>query len=145
MWWTPAPALASPGSPAAASHPAAAATTRFVTRAALVFRAGGGTGTAVPPYKPPSKPVFGEYCFKATCRILDGAGQEVGHARGYDTELTVGDATERACKLETRSMRSSGRGQYSCAGAEVVMLPNSDEQCSGQVFFTVGTSTRRLV
>jgi hypothetical protein len=76
---------------------------------------------------------------------VDGAGQEVGHAKGFDTDLAVADNTERACRLEARSMRSSGRGQYVCKSAEVVMLPYSKEECSGQVFFTVGTSTRRLV
>jgi hypothetical protein len=138
MWWAP-PAPLAPANSTAAAPP------RFVTRPAFAFRIGGGTGTSLPPYKPPSKPTFGDYCFRATCLVVDGSGQEVGTAAGYDTDLAVGDNTERACRLEARSMRSSGRGQYVCRGAEVVMLPYSKEECSGQIFFTVGTSTRRLV
>ena len=104
---------------------------------------GGSTGTVLPPHKPPTLPGYGDYCLRATCRVIRD-GQDVGYAKGYDTDLAVADNTERACKLEARTMSSRGR-QYTCSAAEVVMLPNADNDCSGQVFFSVGTTTKRLL
>lgn len=133
MWWTPAPS----------SNNTAV---RFVTWPAmnLALRSnGGGTGTALPPSKPPTLPGFGDYCFRATCRVSSG-GEDVGFAKGYDTDLSVADNTERACRLEARTMNSRGR-TFTCSAAEVVMLPNAPNECSGQVFFSIGTSTKRLL
>ena len=71
--------------------------------------------------------------------MINRGGKDVGNAVGYDTDVGVAEVTERACRLEARGMNSV------CSAAEVVMLPRSNKECSGQVFFTVGTLTKRIV
>lgn len=97
----------------------------------------------MPPAPPSKKPKFGSYCFKATCDVVDESvpGCPVrARVSGYDKELSVGQETEDACNAHARSHRG-----YRCLGAQIVMLPHSDHDCSGQVYWVMDGKTKQLL
>lgn len=100
-----------------------------------------GDSTAMPPMPPPRRARYGNYCFRATCDMHDGSGALSGKVVGYDKNVHVAEDTERACRLEAGGMR----GSHACSAAELVMVMNAPLECSGQIYFVHGTSTRRLV
>lgn len=110
-----------------------------------VFATRGGLGFTMPPSSPPLKKVFGDYCFRATCQIIDDVrGCPVGKVKGYDRTPEVGRDTEYVCGLHLRGMPP---GAFSCGEAEVVMLPATptDMECSGQMFFVMDGEVKKLV
>lgn len=110
------------------------------------FSTRGGLGMAMPPAPPPSKPIFGNYCFRATCTVVrDGDAPSnacpVGRVTGFDRHPGVGKDTEYVCNAHLRTL---GPG-HTCMPAEVVMLRSSRLECSGQMFWTVDGVTKKLV
>jgi len=112
---------------------------------AVSFGSRSGLGISMPPALPPNKLSYGGYCMRATCNVVkDGdepAGCPIGRVTGYDKHPGVGKDTESVCAHHARTMGSG----YRCLPAEVVLLTNSDMECSGQMFFTMGSDTKRLV
>lgn len=105
--------------------PPSVAPPRFVATSSLVFR------TASPPAAPPTSLARGDYCLRATCIVVDAEDQTttVGRVVGYDTCPSVGAATEGACALHARAAGGT------CGPAELVLMPHSRRECSGQVYW----------
>lgn len=99
-----------------------------------------GLGFTMPPSAPPGKKTFGDYCFRATCRVEDAQGCPVAKVKGYGKSPAVAGDTEAACRRHAAST-----GKWTCSDAEVVMLPSLDMECSGEIFFTMGGSVKKLV
>jgi len=80
-------------------------------------------------------------CFRATC-LITSSKKITDSARvvGYNTTPRIAHDTERACKIMANQNRS-----WKCSPASLVMLPESDEMCSGQMYFYMGSKTKRLV
>jgi hypothetical protein len=109
----------------------------------VMFSTRGGLGVNMPP-SPPGAPLrYGSYCFRATCLVEDDAhpGCPVAKVKGYDRTPEIGKDTEEVCRAHARTMG----GQFRCGEAEVVLLPHSSVECSGQVVFVMDGSVRRLV
>lgn len=124
--------------------------TSTLPRPAFVsFSSRSGLGISMPPGLPPTKPTFGGYCMRATCGILPADAPEgacpIARVSGYDKHPGVAKDTEFVCRAHTRTMGGTMGGQYRCTPAEVVLLPNSDMECSGQMWFTMDGQTKRLV
>lgn len=111
------------------------------TRSAPTFSSFSGLGFATPPSLPPGKKKFGEYCFRATCRVEDVQGCPVAKVKGYGKSPAVAKDTEQACR---RHVSTSG-GRWTCADAEVVMLPSLDMECAGEIFFVMQGTVKKLV
>ena len=106
------------------------------------FSTRGGLGFTMPPKPPARKKRFGGYCFRATCVVTDTVlGCPVGKAKGYDKNPSIAKDTEEVCKHHARMLGN----KYTCGEAEIVMLPNLDMECSGQVFFVMDGNVKRLV
>lgn len=106
-------------------------------------RGGMGLGAAAPPRKPPEPKRYGSYCFRATCMIEDPAqpGCPIAKIKGYDRSPQIAKDTEEVCRMHVRTMD----GALVCAEAEVVLLPGTDMECSGQMMFVMDGNVRRLV
>jgi hypothetical protein len=119
-------------------------------RPTFVTKAGMGLGMTTPPASPPAQRGFGGYCMRATCEVQDSLGCPVAKVSGYDKHPDVVKATQKACESRARAL-SGRRGpglnsrQYRCMAAELVLLPYSSMECSGQVFWTMDGETKQLV
>jgi hypothetical protein len=93
--------------------------------------------------QPPPIDLFGfsECCFRATC-LISSSKTLADQVRvvGYNTSPRIASDTERACKVVANQNAS-----WKCSSASLVMLPASDEPCSGQMYFQIGGKTKRLV
>ena len=92
-----------------------------------------------PPDRPPWKPGYGDYCFRAECEIVGSREHEGARVVGYDRYATIADATEKACRLHVR-----GRGG-SCTPPQLVMLPQASKECGGEIYVITKGVTTRLV
>lgn len=115
-------------------------------RSVAVFSTRDGLGIASPPYKPPTPLRFGSYCFRATCQIFDESqrGCPVAKVKGYDRSPQIAADTEEVCRAHVR-MTGDGGIPLRCSDAEVVLLPATDMECSGQIMLVKDGSVRRLV
>lgn len=112
-------------------------------RAPPTFAAFAGLGFTTPPAPPPAKKYFGDYCFRATCRVSDAEGCPVAKVKAYGKSPEIAAQAERACR---RHIGDAGLGaRWTCADAEVVMLPSLDMECAGEIFFVMDGSTKKLV
>jgi hypothetical protein len=85
----------------------------------------------VPPWtKPPRKPGYGEYCFKATVTVTKHT-LKVARVTGYDTDPGIAKVTEQVSVAYAHNIDP----EYMCSDAALVMLPSSDMECTGQVFW----------
>jgi hypothetical protein len=92
---------------------------------------------------PPSRRGYGDYCLRATCPLLRG-GELVGTFTGFDTHPGVADATLKACRLRS-TLLDGGADAYVCGpDPSVVFVPHTTTQCSGQIYFSMGTTTVRV-
>ncbi len=92
-----------------------------------------------PPPKNPPRP-FGEYCWRATCHVVDDDVQRMASFVGYDATLSVTDAVHTSCERHCKIYGGK------CTPPELVLLPSSRRECSGQIFyFTLDGATRRVV
>ena len=118
----------------------------FVIRQGLVLAAAGPTaygGLRPPP--PGSRRGYGDYCFRAICPVTDARGARVGIFKGFDCTPDVGRTTLAACRRHVPTL-PGGSAAYSCdPDPAVVFLLHSSLQCTGQVFFEMGSNTRRVV
>jgi len=109
------------------------------------FSSRSGLGISMPPGLPPTKAKYGGYCLRATCGVVrEGDPPDacpIARVSGYDKHPQVARDTEYVCAHHVKTLG----GGYRCLPAEVVLLPNSDKECSGQMFFTMGAETKRLV
>ena len=114
----------------------------FSTRGGLVLAGGPPTHGLRPPGPPRARRGYGDYCFRARCAVRRATdGVEVGAFTGYDARPTIGQTTLAACRLETRAMA----GHACDPDPEVVFLAHGALECTGQVFFQLGSHTRRVV
>jgi len=98
----------------------------------------GGVVRAPPPPRVKPKP-FGDYCWRATCSVEDDVHQKVGAFMGYDAVITITEVVEKEC---TRHCKIHGG---TCLTPELVLLPSSRKECSGQVFyFTLDGKSRKI-
>lgn len=116
-------------------------------RAVVAFASHPSLGITAPPRKPGQLKKHGSYCFRATCTIHDDAGAPrgcpVAKIKGYDKSPQIGKDTEEVCRVHVRTM--DGASTLRCGEAEVVMLPHSDMECSGQMVFVQGGNVKRLL
>lgn len=111
----------------------------------VTFATRGGLGFTMPPTKPPSQKKYGGYCFRATCHISDSTlGCPVAKIKGYDRTPTVGRDTESVCRVHAKRMSGQAPGTYTCGEAEVVMLPATDLECTGQMYFVMDGEVKKL-
>ena len=113
-----------------------------LSRTLVTFSTRGGLGFTTPPSKPPPRKKYGGYCFRATCKVTDAKGCPVGKVKGYDRSPEVGRDTEDVCGAHARSMPG---GTFACGAAEVVLLPTTDLECTGEVFYVSEGAVKRLV
>jgi hypothetical protein len=85
---------------------------------------------------------FGSYCMKATAVIHhdDGSQNEWGRVVGYDTDFTITENTEIACRLHIKR-----RKNLKCNAASLTLLPGTKTECSGQIYFMFDSTLKRLV
>ena len=110
----------------------------------VTFATPSGLGITAPPPKPAAPKKFGSYCFRATCGIHDDSLHGcpvVAKLKGYDRSPEIGRDTEEVCRVHARTMG----GRMRCGDAEVVLLPGTDMECSGQMMFVMDGVVRRLV
>lgn len=117
--------------------------TALPPRPLVTFSTRGGLGFTTPPSKPPDRRKHGSYCFRATCQLTDAAlGCPVGKVKGYDRSPEIGRDTEEVCRVHARTMPA---GTFACGEAEVVLLPATDLECTGEVFLVLDGTVKRLV
>ena len=101
----------------------------------------------IPPMLPPPRlpPVGGNYCFKATCQMVDVRGSPFARVVGFGPDIkTISDAVENACRLELGKTHGDRHGAK-CRNAEATFLPRATVDCSGEIWYYAKNSTRRLV
>lgn len=122
----------------------ASSTVPRTTVPTFTFRS--GLGINHPPVPPVRKKQFGDYCFRATCQVVsDGAPENacpIARVTGYDKNPDVAKDTEFVCATHVRAYMGYG---YRCMPAEVVMMPGSNLECSGEMFFIMDGKTNKLV
>jgi hypothetical protein len=111
------------------------------------------TFTAPPPTKPPVKPRFGEYCFKAICSIKKQKPEDLIDMYAntvrfiaYDTEISLASqSASLACKEYCR--HNFRKEKHICTEPDVVMLTGffQDKECRGEVYFEQGSQTKKLL
>lgn len=96
----------------------------------------------IPPQPPPIDLLgYSECCFRATC-FISSSKKIADQVRvvGYNTTPRIANDTERACKVVANQNAS-----WTCSAASLVMLPSSNKSCSGQMYFHIGSKTKRIV
>lgn len=111
--------------------------------AAFLTRGAVGLG---PAYQPPPRArpawrrTFGSYCLKAQCPMYDEAGRLVGRVMGYDRYVSIQDEVEHACRLEAARLPG-----VRCGEARLTLLSDYRKECSGEVYFVLDDTARRLL
>lgn len=94
-----------------------------------------------PPPRPPG--LGGNYCFRATCKMLDVRGSSFARVVGYGPDIkTISDGVENACRLE---LDKQGKRGAKCSQAEATFLHRAAMECSGQIYYYSMGTTRQLV
>jgi hypothetical protein len=93
----------------------------------------------MPPPKPP-RPLGGDHCWRATCDVLDDELTKLGAFVGYDDTIGITQHVHKACELHCK-IRPGTR----CREPELVLLPSSRRECSGQIFYYERGSSRRIL
>lgn len=96
--------------------------------------------TAVPafprsPKPPPPPPLGGDICWRATVFVNEGE-HRIASFMGYDTTITIADATHKACLV---------RHKDACSEAQLTLLPTTRAECSGHIFIYKNGSVNRLL
>ena len=105
---------------------------RFATRPRLTLEHG-------PPERPPWRRGYGTYCIQAACNLVDSQGGTVGKVVGYDRYISIQDAVEQGCRVNAHRVPGS-----SCGPVTLTMLSDIRKECSGEVFFVMDGTSRRL-
>jgi hypothetical protein len=87
---------------------------------------------AQPPSVPPRKNSFGDYCFKATAKLLvPEVPGWFAVVRGYDTTPEIAKRVESACRTHAHKYGTTAE----CTEAALLMLKSSKLQCDGEIYF----------
>lgn len=97
--------------------------------------------TSMPPAPPPVMPRLGGYCLKATVHVTDHKGCPIARVTGFNKSPSVGKDTELACKQHVRTLRGK---KYVCGEAGVTLLHNTPQLCTGEYYWSMGDTTKRL-
>ena len=105
----------------------------FTTRPSMTLNERG------PPARPPWRRGYGEYCFRASCELVGPSGLE-GKVIGYDRYMSIAADVENACSVQSRDHPGSA-----CSVASVSLLSEYRKECSGEVYFVVDGTSRKLL
>ena len=93
------------------------------------------------PPRPPGGLGYGGSCFRAEC-FLQSDEILLATFSGYDQDLGVVDAVETACRRYIGTHRHSGETPAAtCGPAKLTFLSHFTQECSGQMYFTMNTSS----
>ena len=91
-----------------------------------------------PPARPPWRRGYGEYCFRASCDLT--GPEPLGKVVGYDRYMTIAGKVENACAIESRNHPGS-----TCSVASVSLMSEHRKECSGEVYYVVDGSSKKLL
>jgi len=95
-----------------------------------------------PPARPPWRRGYGEYCFRASCDLVGpkGAPSSLGKVVGYDRYMSIAAHVENACSIQSRNHPGS-----TCSTASVSLLSEHRKECSGEVWYVVDGTSKKLL
>jgi hypothetical protein len=77
-----------------------------------------------------SKRKYGNYCIKATSRIMNNSGKLHINVVGYDTDISIGNRVEKVASKKSHTLDMTN------TDVEIVFLAETSLEADGTIFMT---------